>query len=483
MAAPNLPAHRGPTAEGTEMASSNIPLARGLPGIGSVFDMARDIRAFLTDNYHEHGPVYRMRLLNRRFTVLAGLEANRFLAREGARHFRSFEFWSGFDARFGAARSTLSSDGAEHATFRRALKRGYSRQYAEAHMEGLIDIARREIAAWPLTRPLAATPALQRIVTDQVGTLVAGVSPRAYNDDLVCYVHGLLSANFVPRPHLRWSPRFRRASARVDKLYHEVIERHSGTMRKRADSSADLIDDLLDLHEADPRFFPEADLKIAALGPFVAALDTVACTCAFMLYALLRHPDVLERVRAEADALLADGVPAGQALREMDTMHRAALETMRVYPVTPLLVRTAANSFEFAGHRIPAGERLMIATSVPHYLPEYFPEPERFDIDRYGPERAEHKQPYVYAPFGLGTHRCLGSGFAEVQIAVTMATILHEADLTLDRAGYNLKTTQVPLPAPDESFKVRVKGRRSRSRNGSPGPHSAPRPPGPPFAL
>ena len=221
------------------MATSTIPLARGLPVVGSVFDMARDMRAFLTDSYHELGPVYGMRLLNRRFTVLAGVEANRFLARHGTKHFRSFEFWSGFNAWFGAARSTLSADGAEHAAFRRALKRGYSREYAVEHMSGMIDIARQEIAAWPQDRPMAAVPALQRIVTDQVGTLVAGVSPRPYNDDLVCYVHGLLSATVVPRPYLRWSPRFRRASAQVDKLYHEVIQCHSGTMRERHGAAPD----------------------------------------------------------------------------------------------------------------------------------------------------------------------------------------------------------------------------------------------------
>ena len=446
------------------MATSTIPIARGLPGIGSVFDMARDMRAFLTASYLEHGPVYRIKLLNQRFTVLAGVEANRFLAREGPKHFRSFEFWTGFNAWFGAARSTLSADGPEHATFRRTLKRGYSREYAVEHMDGLVDIARREIAGWPLGRPMAVAPALQRIVTDQVGTLVAGVSPRSYNDDLVRYIHGLLSAALVPRPDLRWSPRFRRASAQVDKLYNEVIACHSGSKRDRHGAEPDLIDDLLDLHESDPKFFPEADLKVAALGPFVAALDTVAGTCAFMLYALLRHPEVLAKVQAEADTLFAGGAPSGDDLRAMDAMHRAAMETMRMYPVTPLLVRTAANSFEFAGHRIPAGERVMIATAVPHYLPECFPEPERFDIDRYGPERAEHKRPYAYAPFGLGPHRCLGNGFAEVQIAATMATVLHEVDLDPDRAGYSLKTTQIPLPAPDESFKVRVKGRRGAER-------------------
>lgn len=297
------------------MANSTIPVARGPPMIGSVFDMARDIHAFLTQSYLEHGPMFGMRLLNQRFTVLAGVEANRFLSREGTGHFRSFEFWSGFNAWFGAARSTLSADGPEHAAFQRTLKRGYSREYAEERMDGMIGIAREEITAWPFDRPMPAAPALQRIVS--------------------------------PTRWARWSPRFRHASAQVDKLYREVIERHSGTIRERHGTESDLIDDLLDLHDADPKFFPEADLKIAAL-------DTVAGTCASMLYALLRRPDVLERVREEADALPGGEGPPGKRLREMETMHRAAMETMRMYPVTPLLVRTAANSFEFAGHRIPA---------------------------------------------------------------------------------------------------------------------------------
>ena len=82
-----------------------------------------------------------------------------------------------------------------------------------------------------------------------------------------------------------------------------------------------------------------------------------------------------------------------------------------MYPIAPALRRTVSNSFEFAGYRIPAGTHVIIATTVPHHLPEYFPNPERFDIDRYTAERREHKQPGVYAPFDLGPHRCLGNGF------------------------------------------------------------------------
>ena len=440
------------------MASSTLPIARGLPFVGNALSMARDIRGFLTSQYIELGPVFGIRMLHRRFTVLAGVEANRFLMREDANHFRSFEFWSEIVARYGAARSVISSDGSDHATLRKTLKRGYSRQYAADRVTDLAAIARQEMAKWPLNTPWPVIPALQRIAGGQVGTLVGGVSPHAYIDDLDYFVYVLQTSRFIARPAL-WSRRFRRASERLDELYLEVMARHTGGNRNRNGDNRDLIDDILDLHESDPQFLPEADLRINALGPFLVALHTVTGTCAFMLYALLKHPELLAQVQSEADQFFADGT-TWEGLRGLDATHRAAMETMRMYPVAPLLVRTVTNSFEFAGYRIPAGENVMIATTVPHYLPDHFPEPDRFDIDRYTPERAEHRQPEVYAPFGLGAHRCLGSGFAEVQIAVTMATILHEVELELVPAGYALKTSMIPFPSPNKSFKVRVVGRR-----------------------
>ena len=446
--------------ESGESKTTAPPGARGLPLLGNALDMSKDILGFLTSQYHELGPVFGMRLLNRRFTVLAGVEANRFVIRDGTRHLRSFEFWTGFNARYGAARSLLSSDGAEHATLRRAMRQGYSRQFAADRVAALADIARRHVAAWPLDTPQPVVGAIQRMASDQVGTLVGGLSPMAYFDDLVYFVHVLIASQFVPRPAL-WSRRFRRASDQVHQLYLEVVAAHTGDKRNRGDEGHDLIDDLLDLHEADPQFFPEADLKMAALGPFIAALDTVASTCAFMLYELLKHPELMAQVQSEADRFFAAGGPTWEGLQNLDLTHRVAMETMRMYPVAPLMFRTVCNAFEFGGYRMPAGENVIIATTVPHRLPACFPEPHCFDIDRYTAERAEHRRPEAYAPFGLGPHRCLGNGFAEVQMAVTMATLLHDVELALVPADYTLKTTQVPLPSPNKSFRVRVVRRRA----------------------
>ena len=204
------------------------------------------------------------------------------------------------------------------------------------------------------------------------------------------------------------------------------------------------------------------------MAPFIVGIDTVPNTLAFILYAILKHPELQEQVRAEADALFADATgpraPDAAALRSMDVTHRAIMEAMRLYPVAGLTFRTVANSFDFAGRRIPAGARVLLATALPHYLPEHFPNPERFDIDRYAPGRMEHTSPGVYAPFGLGPHTCLGNGFAQAQLMLTIAAIFHDAELALHPPGYNLKTVYTPGLAPERRFAFRVIRHRHRRR-------------------
>ena len=103
---------------------------------------------------------------------------------------------------------------------------------------------------------------------------------------------------------------------------------------------------------------------------------------------------------------------------------------------------------------------------MPHRLAEHFPDPQRFDIERYGRERAEHHQPGAYAPFGLGRHRCLGNGLAQLQIAITLATIVREVELALERPDRPLRIKQVPTPHPAASFRFRIV--RRRRATGSP---------------
>jgi len=93
-------------------------------------------------------------------------------------------------------------------------------------------------------------------------------------------------------------------------------------------------------------------------------------------------------------------------------------------------------------------------------LEEYFPDPKRFDIGRYTRTRGEHRQRDAYVPFGVGSHKCLGSGFAPVQLGLTVATILRELVLQPLGAQYVLRVKSIPTTHP-VVFRIRVLGRRA----------------------
>jgi cytochrome P450 len=441
------------------MESSAAPLADGLPFLGSVLDLAQNTRGFLFDQYLAHGPVFRVRALNRQYTVLAGPEANLFLSREGRTAFRSWEFWHDMDKEMGASRSMISIDGPDHSRFRKVQQPGFARSVVQNHIPQVVAMTRREMARWPMGQPIEGLYAMQRIVTDHLGTLAAGMSPGEYLDDLIVYIRAVLVTKVTrTRPAiLLRTPRVRRARARVLELRQRVLDSHRG---REAGEDRDLIDDLLALAEEDPAFLPQKDLGVGALSPFIAGLDTVASTCAFMLYALFKHPEVMAGVTAEADAFFAAGDLSAQALRALDLTHRAAMETLRMYPIAPALTRTVAEPFEFSGYRFTPGTPVIIGTTVGHYLPQYFPNPETFDVDRYLPERKEHRQPGAFAPFGGGPHTCLGAGFAETEIVLTLATMLHAAELAMDPPNYTLKIDPSPTPSPNRDFRFRVAARR-----------------------
>ena len=226
---------------------------------------------------------------------------------------------------------------------------------------------------------------------------------------------------------------------------------------------ANAIDDMLELHRADPMFLPECDLPLTALFPLFGGLDTVTSVGACMLYVVLKNAALRERVQAEADALFAGGPPDGEKVRELDVTYRIMLEALRMYTPVPGIQRKVTTSFDFAGHRIPAGEDLILAYNVTHDLPEHFPDPQRFDIDRYLPGREEHKQLGAYAPFGLGVHHCAGRGFAESQLPLIVATLLYEAEIELVPPTYELKTVHwilFPSFLPDKGFKFRIESLR-----------------------
>ena len=436
------------------------PKASGrLPVIGHAHKLAGDLRAFCTEQYLEHGPVFEVSALGSTYVVMAGRDANLFVNREGKFHLRNRETWQKFSDLAGTSKLLIGMDGADHRRLRSTKRSGYSRNFILERMPEVVAVVDRELAALPFDRPHAVFPFVQRVMVEQITLLSAGTSCREHIDDLIAFNDAMFRVAFMKYPKfLLGMPRVKRARRRLEKLIERVLAEHESN--PTAGRSPDLVDDLIELHRSAPDFLPATDMFINPMGPFMVGLDTVASVTSFAIHALLQHPDLLGRAREEAHELFAASDPTADGIRCMTTLRGVIMETLRVYPMAHALPRTVTNTFEFAGYHIPAGTQVLIAIGVPHQLPEFFPDPDRFDIDRYSPERREHLQRGAYSPFGLGHHTCLGRLFAEVQMALTLATLLHRTEVAQEPPGYRLRTVYNPTARPDNRFKIRFRRRR-----------------------
>ena len=434
-------------------ADKPIPGVKGFPIFGSAFEARRNLVSFLAKQYQRMGPVFRIRLFNRNLIVLAGPASNRFLQKQGRNYLRSYEFWKDFTHELGVTRVLTSSEGREHGMLRRTLAPAYSRHNFEINLETASEIARSRVRAWPSDRPIDVVAAMQRIVTDQIGEIAIGIRPGEYQEDITTFLDTLLSTKLARQsPSFLHNRRMRKARRSVEKFWQKILADHQPGGPKHG--AKNFVTEVLDLHRSDPQQMHETDLMIWAMGSFLVGLDTVALTSSFALYRILENPDILRRAAAEADAFFSDGAPTADGLQKMDVIYRTAMETFRRHPVVPASPRHVGTGFEFSGYRIPVGEMVLASPTATHFLPEFFPDPERFDIDRHLPERAEHKQRDAFAPFGVGTHRCLGAGFAEAQILLILASIIREAELVLHPSSYELKSTYSPVLRP-QNLKVK----------------------------
>lgn len=438
------------------------PLIQLRPLSGEAFEKLGQISAFFLENYRRSGPIYRFRRANEEFIVIAGAEANQFMSRDGREYFHAEEYRREQNDEFGINKTLVSLSGEEHYHLRKLQKPGYARSSLYAHFPKLIEIVREVARQWRPGQMLIAADFMAPIIAEQLGWGVLTYHTGDYWKDLTLWVRSIVLttlSQLQPKSILR-RPEYLQAKARVMQLADEIITAHR--LQKPGVREPDLVDDLLAALDENPELMTPQELRIAVLGPYIGGLDSTAHTCLFMLYSLLNNPDILARVTADVDAAFSAGQLTPSAIKNLDSLHYAAMESLRLYPVAGAIQGTVTHPFEFAGYRVDQGDNLIVAGAVPHHLEEHFSEPYKFDIDRYGEGRREHLQSGVYAPFGLGTHICLGAGIAETLIMLTMATLLHTVHLEIDPPSYQLNIELKPSPRPDDRFRVRVIAQRNQ---------------------
>ncbi len=418
--------------------------------------------AYLADKY---GPVFELRLPFRKNVIfLAGVKANEWAHRMGRVYLRSKEYFEGVDKAYGVSRSMHSIDGADHFRFRKSLHSAYSRRTLTRRLDEVYDLARTHMASWDVGATMPVQVMLRPFVNAQTSPLLANIDTQAEIVEALEYKVRVLHVGIIksmPAFMLK-TPSMRRRAKAMQRIVDRMQRTH--TAGQRAGMHEDVVDAYLALHASDPQFLPESDLSLP-LGAILMTAMYMGDQLGFTLYWLLQNPELYERVTAEADALWAEGDPGEDDFSRdrIDVTHRVLMETLRMSPIVPMSMRTVMNTCVVEGYELPVGAQLVIAQTATHYSEEAFPDPWKFDIDRYAPPRNEHMG-RGYAPFGLGTHSCLGSRWADLHIVINLLMLTHYFKIELARPYKRLPMDPLPSQSPSNRLKFRLAEQRHEIR-------------------
>jgi cytochrome P450 len=196
----------------------------------------------------------------------------------------------------------------------------------------------------------------------------------------------------------------------------------------------------------------------------LAGHETTASTLGWAFHLIDEHPEVAERLHAEAVEVLGDRLPEHEDLRKLTYTVAVVEEVMRMYPPVWLLPRIAQADDEIGGYHVPAGSDVVVVPYTLHRHPDFWTDPERFDPGRFDAANPAGRPPrYAYIPFGAGPRFCIGNSLGVM-----------EAVFVLAMAARDLELRKVPgkVVEPEAMLSLRVRGglpmtvhRRERRRS------------------
>jgi cytochrome P450 len=193
----------------------------------------------------------------------------------------------------------------------------------------------------------------------------------------------------------------------------------------------------------------------------LAGHETTALALSWTWYLLGQNPEAEQKLHEELDRVLDGRVPTFADLPALSNAERVIKESLRLYPPAWGVARTVIKEFELGGYRIPAGSNVVMSTWVVQRDPRYFPEPEKFDPDRWLPEKALKLPKFAYFPFGGGPRQCIGASFAMMEATLLLATIAQRFQF---RAASSDSITPTPsfTLRPKQGIRMRLEKRVPR---------------------
>lgn len=229
--------------------------------------------------------------------------------------------------------------------------------------------------------------------------------------------------SFIPVPG---RAKYDQALQIIDKAVYNIIEQRR---RDGADGN-DLLCMLLNVVDDEGQGMTDQQLHDEIVNLFLAGFETTANAIAWAMHVLANEPEVTAKIRAEYQAATAESpLPTFMSLRQMGYTRQVVQEVLRLYPPAWQTMRKAVEDDVIDGYRVPAGSIVITSLYSSHRNQSMWPNPTRFNPDRFSPEQSKGRPKTAWMPFGTGQRKCIGLELAMMEATIALGMIADRFDL------------------------------------------------------
>ena len=344
------------------------------------------------------------------------------------RHHNRYEKGPGFErVKMLLGNGLIVSDGEEWRRSRRMIQPAFTRQNIHRLIDLMVECAETRAAAWS---PVAASGNTLNITQEMSEFALELILRCIFGPD---YESSILASGENAFGFLsKESERNLRIVMQVRDT-RELIMDVIRDRREREDSDAfDFLSMYMSATDKNGQKYSDEELLDELVTLIVAGYETSAGTLNWAWYLLSLHPDAEQRLLEESQRLLSPAVdPGQQALTDMTWTQQLLEETLRLYPPVWLFSRRATEDDELGGYDVASGTDIYLSPYILHRNETYWPNPDSFDPERFGPDSPYKKGSRPYFPFSLGPRRCLGEYFSFLEMKVHLGLLIQKFRMTL----------------------------------------------------
>jgi cytochrome P450 len=323
--------------------------------------------------------------------------------------------------------SVIVLTGPEHMRQRKLLLPPFHGERMREYEQVIVEATRRDMASWPLGRPMQLAPHTRAITLEVILRAVFGVEAERMGA-LKEAIAGLLKPMHplaIVLVALRMPSRERPTGAIGRALDHLDVVIYEELARRRAQPDlaqrTDILSLLMQARDEEGQEMTDGELRDELVTLLLAGHETTATSVAWAVERLVRHPEKLRRLQEEIDE-------GGE-----EYMTAVVNETLRVRPVVPIVVRLLQDELQVGSYRLPAGTRVVPSIYLTNRNPRVYDDPDQFRPERFltdGPET------FSWIPFGGGIRRCIGAAFAQLEMKLILSTVLAELEPSVPRGRW-----------------------------------------------